>query len=81
MRGQGGHRTGQAIVGGARSIHVVAALAAPGDLGVGAMPAAHVGHASARLQLGLHTLQRGNPFRSQVRRIARAEKPLGAVEQ
>ncbi|MNT66701.1 hypothetical protein D3C72_2047840 [compost metagenome] len=45
------------------------------------MAAAHVRHRCARLEPRLHAVQRGNPFRNQVRRVARPEEALGAVEQ
>src|SRR5262249_61479213 len=49
--------------------------------GGGAVAAAHVGDAGARLQLRLDAVQRGDPSAAQVGVVTGAEEPLGAAEE
>ena len=51
------------------------------DDGRSTVAAAHVRHACAGLELGLHAFERGNPATHQVGRIPGPEKTLGAGKQ
>jgi hypothetical protein len=45
------------------------------------VPAAHVCDARAALELGVNAVERREPGRREIADVARAEEPLGALEQ